>query len=496
MARHVLSELVADTPARTASVQVWLSVCLDPNRATPKPADLLAACVEVGRWLPGIETELAGCGVAVLGRATLTWLTGAVRAAFDPAARPHLAAAGLEWADAGPVAALEDWDHYRHESGVSVTWALREAPRQAVDAGVLAPLLAPGPFPRRVTWLYQPYPADQAAAKVEAEVTAGQIRRAWAARTRRDETQRDRDDRDRALQSAREEAAGAGVGRFTLYVTTTVTDDPSCPPRSPTSNNAPARPSCGCAACAEPKPPGSPPPSASVSTPTTCSPSAGHDDPRFDHPRDAGLARRRRWPGGERGRGHPLRRHHQPAVRAVPLRGGLGRHPARGAVRPHLHTAEPVGLDPAHWLRTGLVSNTGVWVQGQPGIGKSSITKRLLVGLVGFGMRAVIPGDVKGEYTPLITALGGTVWRIGRGHHALNPLDAGLAAPALAAAVGTAAPADRREPARPPPVPARGLVGHHQRTCLSAPNAGCSPPRSTRPPPPGSSRSSPTSSTC
>ena len=225
LARQVLSELVADTTARTASVQVWLSVCLDPNRATPKPADLLAACVEVGRWLPGLETELAGCGVAVQGRATLTWLTAAVRAAFDPAARPHLAAAGLEWADAVPVAAREEWDLYRHESGVSVSWALREAPRQAVDAAVLAPLVAPGPYARRVCWLYQPYPADQAAAKVEAQVTAGQIRRAWAARTRRDETQRDRDDRDRALQAAREEAAGAGVGRFTLYTTTTVTDD-------------------------------------------------------------------------------------------------------------------------------------------------------------------------------------------------------------------------------------------------------------------------------
>ena len=103
----------------------------------------------------------------------------------------------------------------------------------------------------------------------------------------------------------------------------------------------------------------------------------------------------------------------------------------------HLHTAEPVGLDPAHWLRTGLVSNTGVWVQGQPGIGKSSITKRLLAGLVGFGMRAVIPGDVKGEYTPLIEALGGTVWRIGRGLHALNPLDAGPLAAALRTAPGT-----------------------------------------------------------
>src|SRR4051794_909894 len=55
-----------------------------------------------------------------------------------------------------------------------------------------------------------------------------------------------------------------------------------------------------------------------------------------------------------------------------------------------LHAAEPVGLDPAHWLHSGLISNTGVWVQGQPGIGKSSITKRLVTGLVGFGMRALI----------------------------------------------------------------------------------------------------------
>lgn len=103
----------------------------------------------------------------------------------------------------------------------------------------------------------------------------------------------------------------------------------------------------------------------------------------------------------------------------------------------HMHTAEPVGLDPAEWLRTGLVSNTGVWVQGQPGIGKSSITKRLLVGLVGFGMTAVVPGDVKGEYTALVEALGGTVWRLGRGRHTLNPLDAGPLAAALLTATGS-----------------------------------------------------------
>ncbi|HEY2206750.1 MAG TPA: hypothetical protein VGH99_19985 [Pseudonocardia sp.] len=102
----------------------------------------------------------------------------------------------------------------------------------------------------------------------------------------------------------------------------------------------------------------------------------------------------------------------------------------------HLLTAEPVGLDPAEWLRQGLVSNTGVWVQGQPGIGKSAIVKRMVTGLVAFGGAVVVPGDVKGEYSSLVEALGGTVWRVGRGLHALNPLDAGPLAGELAAATG------------------------------------------------------------
>ncbi|MCX6462696.1 MAG: hypothetical protein NTW05_03735 [Pseudonocardiales bacterium] len=243
LAARIMSELAELAPATTAETDTRVALCLDPNRATPRPTDLLASAVEVGRRLPAVENQLAACGVAILGRASTGWLAGRIRAAFDPEVRPELsrlttregrtpdawrdreAPEVLAWADAGPVAARERWEHYRHEGGLSVTWGLREAPRQAVTASVLAPLLAPGAFPRRVTWLYQPYPAEQAAARVENEITSGQVRRAWAERTRRDETQRERDDRARAVQSAREEAAGAGLGRFTVYVTTTVTRD-------------------------------------------------------------------------------------------------------------------------------------------------------------------------------------------------------------------------------------------------------------------------------
>lgn len=113
---------------------------------------------------------------------------------------------------------------------------------------------------------------------------------------------------------------------------------------------------------------------------------------------------------------------------AVPVGVPIGRH---------MHTAEPVGLDPSEWLREGLVSNTGMWIMGQPGIGKSTIVKRLMTGLVAFGFAAVVPGDIKGEYSALVEHLGGRVWRIGRGLHALNPLDAGPLRAALAQTQGS-----------------------------------------------------------
>lgn len=233
-ARELIRELIELAPATSAQTDTRVTVTLDPGRAAPRPPDLLASVAEVTRWLPGLEAGLASCGVAMLGRESVSGLTARVRAAFDPAARDEIARQGEQhqlrhWVQAAPIAALETWDSYQHDSGISVSWALLEAPRQAVSARVLVPLLAPGPYPRRVSLLYLPYPADQSAARVESEITAGQMRRAWSQRTRRDETQRERDDRDRALQAAREEAEGAGVGRLTVYVTSTVTDQEELP---------------------------------------------------------------------------------------------------------------------------------------------------------------------------------------------------------------------------------------------------------------------------
>lgn len=119
-----------------------------------------------------------------------------------------------------------------------------------------------------------------------------------------------------------------------------------------------------------------------------------------------------------------------------PFVGGSGSR-VRGVPIGHdLHTHEPVGLHPGDWLRSGLVSNTGLWVQAQPGVGKSAFAKRLGTGLCAFGWHLFVPADVKGEYTALIQRLGGTVIKVGRGFDAINPLDPGPLAALLATTTG------------------------------------------------------------
>ena len=63
---------------------------------------------------------------------------------------------------------------------------------------------------------------------------------------------------------------------------------------------------------------------------------------------------------------------------------------------------------------------------GEPGRGKSSTVVALILRMMLFGTKTLIAGDVKGEYTPLLRALGVTPIALGRGSRArLNALDLG-----------------------------------------------------------------------
>jgi hypothetical protein len=231
----IMDQVVTAAPAAAADVDTRVSITINPAASPAAPRNLTDAITETGQTLAGLESALASCGVTVLRRARAADIAGIVRTAFDPAVRgeiSRLLASGmspaleqqLNWASAGPAGAEETWDRYRHDSGISVSYAWREAPRQNVRADVLARLLSPGPWPKRVSLQYRPLPASAAAATLDSEVRAAEFRREYSRRTRRDTTARDAHDHARARQAADEEARGAGVSLLGLYVTVTVTD--------------------------------------------------------------------------------------------------------------------------------------------------------------------------------------------------------------------------------------------------------------------------------
>ncbi len=142
---------------------------------------------------------------------------------------PRVPPPELAWDECGPIAAHEDWDCYRHDSGISVSWCWLEAPRRQVTSAVLARLLSPGRFAKRVTLVYRPLPAADAARLLEAQVNAAAFRDAYRQAQRRAASARDIADRLQAQRAAAEEAQGAGVVLMSLYVTATVTDPEQLP---------------------------------------------------------------------------------------------------------------------------------------------------------------------------------------------------------------------------------------------------------------------------
>lgn len=234
-AHEIMNELVSIAPAAAADVETRVSVTFDPTNFPARPKTMVEAIGEVGHSLTQLESSLAECGVSVLGRASASQVAGAVRVAFDPAARGKVDQAldetpeELVLESAGPVGAHEHVGYYEHDSGISVSWAWNEAPRQNVQSQVLAGLVSPTRDPKRITLIYRAYSAAQAANILEAEVNAAHFRQSLRRKQGRDETARDAFDQARARQAAAEEAAGAGVTLVTMYATVTVTDPEQLP---------------------------------------------------------------------------------------------------------------------------------------------------------------------------------------------------------------------------------------------------------------------------
>jgi hypothetical protein len=94
----------------------------------------------------------------------------------------------------------------------------------------------------------------------------------------------------------------------------------------------------------------------------------------------------------------------------------------------HLVTGTTVCADPISWFQQAhLLSAPTAAVLGLQGKGKSSLIRRMLLALSGFGVVPIVAGDLKPDYVDLVRALDGDVISLGRGRGYLNVLDRTLA---------------------------------------------------------------------
>ena len=95
--------------------------------------------------------------------------------------------------------------------------------------------------------------------------------------------------------------------------------------------------------------------------------------------------------------------------------------------------------DPISWFqRAKLISNPSCFVLGKPGLGKSTVVRRMALGLTGYGVLPLVLGDLRPDYVDLIRAVDGQVISLGRGRGSINVLDPGEASAAAQRLTGSA----------------------------------------------------------
>ena len=234
LSRTVLEQVIEDYPTGSAAItcRVTLTWSMASRTQAGKKRSVDEMALDIGHRLGGLTTSLAATGAGPSRPMTVGEVAAAVRVAYEPALTAAVEdvgpeAAGVEWENAGPGAAQESWDRYRHDGAISMSWMMSEAPRGHVFSGILASILAPHPdiARKRVALLYRPYDTAGAVRVVESDRRDA----IFAASGRRIGRARDALSVQAAERSAEEEAIGAGVVRFGMVVTATVLEPQQLP---------------------------------------------------------------------------------------------------------------------------------------------------------------------------------------------------------------------------------------------------------------------------
>jgi hypothetical protein len=230
LAKAMLHEVVETYPAGSATVKAMVAVTFSAAaRGFARGRDADAMARDLGARLPWLGQSLQATGAGAARPMGAQQLCEVVRTAYEPAAarqfdraRADGEVARLTWNEVGPAAAQADWDRYRHDDAVSVTWSMTMAPRGEVSSNVLHRILRPHADidRKRVTLLYRPIDSARAARIVEQDKRNADFRVNSSARP----SSRALVEQRAAQATAAEEARGAGLVNFGMVVTATVTD--------------------------------------------------------------------------------------------------------------------------------------------------------------------------------------------------------------------------------------------------------------------------------
>ncbi|WP_253906686.1 SCO6880 family protein [Arthrobacter sp. I3] len=234
-AKNVLNEVVDTYPEGSATVRAWVSLSFNASlRAGSKKRTPEDVARDLASRIPGLSARLQSTGAGIARPMSAQELCEVVRIAYDPPAaliidEAHAAGSpvSLTWGEVGPSATQAAWDDYRHDAAFSVSWTMTGAPRGSVNSSVLSRLLAPhGDIDRkRISLLYRPMDSARAAAVVERDQNNANVRITSGTRP----SARALVDARSAVQTAQEEAQGAGLVNFGMVVTATVTDKDRLP---------------------------------------------------------------------------------------------------------------------------------------------------------------------------------------------------------------------------------------------------------------------------
>lgn len=230
LARTVMDEIASEYPEGSDEYKVWVTMTFHEKDRIPR---LRSRAERIEAMAAGLREEmttlvehLPHAGAAGVSAVDVQTLCEQMRIAYDPEVAPDVdeaRAAGvsieaMSWDTAGPVAYQEYWDRLVHDSGVSSSFVMTRPPRQLITAGVLRKLLLPGDFARkRVCMQYRVLSDEKASNAAEKTVSDAMFQH----NASKKKTAAAQAAVRAAKLTASEEATGAGIVDFTLWVTVT-----------------------------------------------------------------------------------------------------------------------------------------------------------------------------------------------------------------------------------------------------------------------------------